>query len=99
MNTEIPLIEIYNKETRILTLEPQDQEIKFTVIFLHGFTGNPNQHKPMFTGDAAIPHCRVVLPTAPVRKLSVYGGEKNAWYDNLMKLGKIDNFDPEFRAE
>ena len=72
-----------NEENEYIYLDPICMKHEFTLIFLHGLTQSAQKILWHFDdGDFTPKNCRIVLPTAPVRKVSkIDGREVTAWYD------------------
>lgn len=73
-----------NTALRIQCIDPLKTH-RHTVIFMHGLGDSSLGFASMFAGEFmsdAMPHTRFVLPNAPVRPVTVNGGERMpAWYD------------------
>lgn len=71
-------------QLRIQSIDPLKTH-RHTVIFMHGLGDSSLGFASMFAGDFmsdAMPHTRFVLPNAPIRPVTVNGGERMpAWYD------------------
>ena len=77
-----------NTVTKIVTLNPPDEiGHKYSLIWLHGLgdKGQGGYNQAIFFGDEVptVPRsCKVILPTAPVKPVSVNNGMKmTSWYD------------------
>ena len=68
-------------ESSTVTIEPKEQH-RYSLIWLHGLGDTGQGFKSFFTSDVILPHCKVILPTAPKRKVTVLGGQiSTSWYD------------------
>lgn len=63
-------------------IEPSGEH-KYTLIFMHGFTGAPMFYMPMWTG----PHkwqpanCRIVMPDSGYRYVKGLNSKQKSWFD------------------
>ena len=71
--------------TNYVTFLPKQKEHKHTLIWLHGLGDSADGFKGIFGHPAKTmvpPTCKVVLPTAPIRPVTINNGmEMTSWYD------------------
>ena len=77
----------YNVEqtnNKYIILHPKGQHL-FSLVWLHGLGDSANGFSQVFLNPSlkiVPPTCKVILPTAPQRKVTCNGGvEMTSWYD------------------
>jgi predicted esterase len=65
-------------------LHPRNAEHQYTLIWLHGIGTDGQSFKNLFLDDRQmqLPYgCKVIIPTAPMRKVTSCERNMYAWYD------------------
>ena len=91
-NEELKLIYNYKKIDNYIYLDPLEGKHQFTIIFLSGLGGCCDNFLSAFGTEekfgTTLKNCRIVLPTAPVKKVSFYNKKMACWYNMCKVAGK-----------
>jgi predicted esterase len=82
-----------------IVIDPKQQPHHHTIIWIHGLAEGPQRHVEHFGGEA-FRKCRIVLPSADVRPVTIMKKEVVSWYDIKFRSEKsfLVDFDEAFSS-